>query len=212
MECVFKSFNDLSVSELYEILKVRQDVFVVEQKCAYPVIDGIDIDSTHVFLHENGCILAYLRYFSVEEGIRIGRVLTTVRGKNYGFMVMISALEHICSTADVRHFVLGAQVYATGFYRKFVFSNAPRSILKKISLMSRWRCFWIDHSNNLICIDAFLVSCGHRSSIAVVERTAFLRLCHLWLLKSWVQKLSFFLFTMSPTLIYRTSSMLLMLF
>ncbi len=130
MECVFKSFNDLSVSELYKILKARQDVFVVEQNCAYPDIDGIDLDSMHVFLHENGRILAYLRYFTVDDGIRIGRVLTTVRGKNYGSTIMKNTLERIRSTTDVRHFVLGAQVYATGFYRKFGFSECSEVYLE----------------------------------------------------------------------------------
>ena len=59
MELKVKTFSQLSNTELYAILKLRVDVFVVEQSCPYPEIDGRDEDSLHVWLEEEGEILAY---------------------------------------------------------------------------------------------------------------------------------------------------------
>ena len=81
MERVSKSFDQLSNMELYDILKARVDIFVVEQKCPYPEIDGADPGAQHLFTRDSGRILAYARI--VDEGgstARIGRVITTVRG------------------------------------------------------------------------------------------------------------------------------------
>ena len=85
MELVYKSFDELTNKELYEILKIRSSVFVVEQNCVYQDIDGIDLDSMHFFLKEDEKIYAYLRSFIKEEGvIQIGRVLTTKRREGLG--------------------------------------------------------------------------------------------------------------------------------
>ena len=120
MKIFAKPFDQLSREELFAILKARQDVFIVEQQCPYHDIDETDRISTHVFLEEGGELLAYLRYFPMaqEPGvIRIGRVLTTVRGKGYGRLIMEYALKVIRE----KRLYLEAQVYAIGFYESFGF-------------------------------------------------------------------------------------------
>ncbi len=121
MDFVVKRFAELSLTELYEILRLRVDVFVVEQNCPYPEIDGIDYDSVHVFAMENGRVTAYLRYFESEGCIRIGRVITAERGKGHGKELMMKGIELISRNTDARRIVLGAQVVAMGFYESLGF-------------------------------------------------------------------------------------------
>ena len=61
MDCRVKRFNELTPDELYAILKLRVDVFVVEQCCPYPELDGRDRDALHVWLEDEDGIAAYLR-------------------------------------------------------------------------------------------------------------------------------------------------------
>ena len=64
MEVKIKTFDELTTKELYEILKLRADVFVVEQNCIYPDLDDIDYRSIHIFYeNEDETIAAYLRFF-----------------------------------------------------------------------------------------------------------------------------------------------------
>ena len=84
MELVIKRFGELSAQELYAILQARVDVFVVEQKCPYPEIDGRDDRAYHVYLKDEEGIQAYLRV--LEKGaagpeVAIGRVLAKKGGR-----------------------------------------------------------------------------------------------------------------------------------
>ena len=84
MQLHHKTFAELTTTELYSILAARSAVFVLEQHCIYKDPDGIDLRSRHLFLEEQGEILAYLRMFEKTDEpntVQIGRVLTTVRGK-----------------------------------------------------------------------------------------------------------------------------------
>ena len=78
MEVKIKTFDELTTKELYEILKLRADVFVVEQNCIYPDLDDIDYRSIHIFYeNEDETIAAYLRFFKKEgenDTVQIGRV------------------------------------------------------------------------------------------------------------------------------------------
>lgn len=122
MERVSKSFDQLSNMELYDILKARVDIFVVEQKCPYPEIDGSDPGAQHLFIRDSGRILAYARIVDGGGGTaRIGRVITTVRGQGYGRDIMEFCLEWIRENTDSKRVTLEAQTYAVGFYEKFGF-------------------------------------------------------------------------------------------
>ena len=82
MEIKAKFFHELTTKELYEILKARTEIFVLEQNCVYQDMDDKDYGSLHVFYEEDGKVIAYLRAFSKEAGIiQMGRVLTLQHGK-----------------------------------------------------------------------------------------------------------------------------------
>lgn len=133
MKLVVKTFNELTTSELYEILKVRAAVFVVEQKCPYQDADGVDTESLHVFLEENGEIMAYLRAFfknKEENVVQIGRVLTMKRGIGLGDKVLQDGIEAVKTEMKASKIYIEAQTYALGFYEKFGFKVSGEEFLE----------------------------------------------------------------------------------
>ena len=119
---VVKPFEELTTRELYEILKVRAAVFVVEQEICYQDMDDIDFSATHVALWCDNQIVAYSRVFKDETpgAWHIGRVLTTQRNKNYGLQVMKEAIK-VAKILGAEQVKIEAQSYATGFYEKLGF-------------------------------------------------------------------------------------------
>lgn len=133
MELVIKNFSELTTKELYEILKVRAAVFVVEQNCVYQDLDDIDYRSIHVFYRREDEIAAYLRIFEKdrEKGIfQIGRVLTVKRGIGLGEKIMREAIAAAKKQIDAKQIKLEAQVYAIGFYEKVGFEVCSGEFLE----------------------------------------------------------------------------------
>lgn len=133
MELVIKNFSELTTKELYEILKVRAAVFVVEQNCVYQDLDDIDYRSIHVFYRGEDEIAAYLRIFEKdrEKGIfQIGRVLTVKRGIGLGEKIMREAIAAAKKQIDAKQIKLEAQVYAIGFYEKVGFEVCSGEFLE----------------------------------------------------------------------------------
>ena len=119
MDFKSKIFEQLSTCELYEILKARVNVFVVEQNCPYPELDDIDYKSLHVWAEKDDAIVAYLRAYIKDEGtVRMGRVLTTVRGKGYGAKLLKKGIEEIKKYFSPQKIYIEAQSYAIGFYKR----------------------------------------------------------------------------------------------
>lgn len=91
-----KTFSELTTAELYELLRIRTDVFVVEQNCVYQDMDYDDQQALHLWLTKDGQIVALCRVCPAGthmEQVSIGRVITTVRGKGYGKQIMLAAIE-----------------------------------------------------------------------------------------------------------------------
>ena len=126
MNFQLKTFNELTTTELYNILKERTDVFVVEQNCPFPEVDGKDLQSYHLFKEENGEIIAYLRILppgvSYPE-LSIGRVLVKedYRGQKLARQMMEEALSYITSELKETTVKIQAQHYLEDFYRSFGF-------------------------------------------------------------------------------------------
>ncbi|MBE6877848.1 MAG: GNAT family N-acetyltransferase [Ruminococcaceae bacterium] len=118
MEIIVKTFHQLTTDELYEILKIRCAVFVVEQNCPYQDIDGTDKRALHLFLKdENGDIVSYLRIFEKDENTaQIGRVVTAVRRKGYGTQLLKEAMVQAKQHFGKSRIYLEAQTYALPFY------------------------------------------------------------------------------------------------
>ena len=122
IKVVIQTFEELTTHELYEILKVRSAVFVVEQNCPYQDLDGIDFYATHITLWCEGSIVAYARVFKNPDTDmwHIGRVLSTQRNKNYGLQVMKESIM-VAEGLGARGIEIEAQCYAIGFYEKVGF-------------------------------------------------------------------------------------------
>ena len=119
MNFVSKFFDQLTAAEIYEILKARTKIFIVEQNCPYQDSDGTDYDSLHVFYEQEGEILAYLRAFEKEKGVaQVGRVLTIEHGKGLGGKLLKAGLEQVKEKYAPQQIYIEAQCYATGFYER----------------------------------------------------------------------------------------------
>ena len=119
MEKIVKKFNELTVEELYAILRLRADVFVVEQNCAYQDLDGKDQDAYHVCFWENGQLIAYLRV--IDKGKRldevsIGRVISIKRRQGVGSELMRAGIAVAKEKYGATKIKVGAQTYAKPFY------------------------------------------------------------------------------------------------
>ena len=130
---VIKKFDRLTPKEVYEILKVRTAVFVVEQECPYQEVDGTDYESLHVWLEKNDEIVAYLRIFekNAENGtVQIGRVLSKRRGEGLGAKVLEHGIEAAQVEMGAKAIFIEAQTYALDFYKKFGFESCGEEFLE----------------------------------------------------------------------------------
>ena len=124
-----KTFNELTLDELYEILKVRVDVFVVEQNCPYSELDGIDKEAYHVFLKDEDENIAYLRVFK-DEDVRIGRVLSKRRRQGFGTLLLNEGIRIAKEKLDAEIIVIEAQLYAREMYEKLGFVQVSGEFLE----------------------------------------------------------------------------------
>ncbi|WP_417427878.1 GNAT family N-acetyltransferase [Halpernia sp.] len=130
-----KSFSELSTEELYKVLNIRQEVFVVEQKCFYLDADNYDQKAIHLWAEKNGEIVAYLRIFKQDikyPEASIGRVLTSisVRGKNLGKTIVDFSLQIIFNQFRSKSVRISAQDYLIEFYSSFGFVDTGKKYLE----------------------------------------------------------------------------------
>jgi ElaA protein len=124
---VLKEFAALSLQELYAIMRLRQEVFIVEQNCPYLDADGKDLSSLHLMCYEQEAIAAYVRLLpkgvSYENYVSIGRVVSGMayRGKGYGRAIMKEALRVANKKWTNAPIKISAQVYLTRFYESLGF-------------------------------------------------------------------------------------------
>ena len=134
MELTVKTFDELSTRQLYEILKVRAEVFVVEQNCRYNDLDDRDMKSIHVFLTDGDSIVAYLRVLPegvYDENVRIGRVISTKRGMGLGAKVLRAGLDVAKERLGAESVTISAQTHAIGFYEKAGFKTVSDVYLEE---------------------------------------------------------------------------------
>ena len=121
-----KAFNNLSPGELYSILQLRNEVFVVEQNCVYQDCDNTDQLSHHFMGFHQSKLVAYTRLIppgvSYEE-ISIGRVVTSpsIRGSKTGKELMLRSIEKIHELFGKSPIKIGAQLYLKRFYKSLGF-------------------------------------------------------------------------------------------
>lgn len=125
MDIIIKKFDELSLNELYKIMQLRSQVFVVEQNCIYQDLDDIDKISYHLFIKgNNDMIKAYLRIFEKDKDTaQIGRVVTEEkeRKKGYATKLMEKGIQLIKNEMKKDKVYLEGQVYCKDLYLKLGF-------------------------------------------------------------------------------------------
>lgn len=126
LDWVLKDFPALSATELYAILRLRQEVFVVEQRCAFLDADGRDANALHLAGWHEGELLAYARLHvpgAVRTEALISRVVTApkVRRDGYGRALMTRVMTELAAAVPGATIWLGAQARLEDFYAGFGF-------------------------------------------------------------------------------------------
>lgn len=144
-----KPFSDLTTQELYEILALRIEVFIVEQYCPFQDLDGKDQQCLHfIGRDEAGRLATYVRLVppgvSYDTYSSIGRVCTAefARGKGMGKQLMLAAITAIYELYPNTSIKIGAQKYLTGFYESVGFRLLPNTDYledKIIHVQMMWR-------------------------------------------------------------------------
>ena len=128
-----KRFGELTPDELYEILRLREAVFVVEQACAYQDIDGKDRGAIHAWLSDADGIAAYLRVLDrgvYDEEVAIGRVLSLRRRQGLATRLLREGIRIAREEFDAEVISVEAQVYARALYEKLGFRQASEEFLE----------------------------------------------------------------------------------
>ena len=131
-----KSFDELNKNELYDLLKLRSEVFVVEQNCVYQDIDDKDIKGTHFFGQDGSDLIAYLRVMEVgvlyPNHISIGRVVVkqTHRNKKLGNEILANAIDFCRKKFPKTPIKISAQTHLKSFYNQLGFEFKGEAYLE----------------------------------------------------------------------------------
>ncbi len=130
-----KPFKELSIQELYEILRLRSEVFIVEQNCVYQDIDNKDQKALHVLGYYNDELAAYCRLFDAGDyfdNASIGRVIVAqkFRDKKWGNNLMIEAIAGVKEYFGKNQITISAQMYLQKFYESHGFTKTSEMYLE----------------------------------------------------------------------------------
>ena len=135
LDFIIKKFEEFDLKYFYEIIKIREEVFIVEQACVYQECDGKDEKAFHLVCRENGQVMAYLRI--LERGvsfneISIGRVLVKkeYRGRGLAKKLIKKAIKFIENELLENEIRISAQEYLTKFYESFGFKTVSDMYLE----------------------------------------------------------------------------------
>jgi ElaA protein len=135
LEFIIKKFEEFELKDFYEIIKIREEIFIVEQACVYQECDGKDEEAFHLVCMENGQVMAYLRILergvSFDE-ISIGRVLVKkeCRGRGLAKKLMGKAIKFIENELNESEIRISAQEYLTTFYESLGFKTVSDMYLE----------------------------------------------------------------------------------
>jgi len=135
MQIKVKTFQELNLDELYEILALRSEVFVVEQDCVYQDIDGKDQKALHISGYKDDKLVAYTRCFNKGlyfEEASIGRVIVKGDQRKYGFGhdILEASIKEIENKFSTKTIKLSAQKYLTRFYESHGFKQIGEGYLE----------------------------------------------------------------------------------
>ena len=130
-----KKFSELTLDELHEILKLRSEIFIVEQKCAYKDIDGKDLNAIHIMEKQNGEIQGYLRVLHAGvsyDHASLGRIIVRkeARGKDLGRNIIQTGIDYIADNFPSSEITIGAQAHLMKFYNSLGFQGISEIYLE----------------------------------------------------------------------------------
>ena len=130
-----KKFNELNIDELYQILRLRSEVFVVEQDCVYQDLDNKDQKALHLFISSNNEITGYTRLFEAGDyfnNVSIGRVVVSGnhRDKKLGHILMKESIEAALKHYKTSKITLSAQTHLKRFYESHGFQQVGEGYLE----------------------------------------------------------------------------------
>ena len=130
-----KTFQELTKQQLYDLLQLRSEVFVVEQDCVYQDIDGKDEKALHVLGYKNEKLVAYTRVFKPEDYFKessIGRVVVkeNERQHKFGNTIMKASIEAIKTHYNESEIKISAQMYLKRFYNNLEFKEIGEEYLE----------------------------------------------------------------------------------
>lgn len=132
---IIKHFDELNTIELYNIINLRERVFVVEQKCAYLDVDFHDVNSWHLMCYSSNILAGYLRILPPNTTYTepsIGRVVVDEKHRKSGLgrKMMIEAIQFINEKYTGAPIKIGAQVYLNDFYKSLGFRNIGKEYME----------------------------------------------------------------------------------
>lgn len=126
MQTIIKTFQELTTVELYDLLQLRSEVFVVEQDCVYQDVDGKDANALHVLGYKNNVLIGYSRLFKAGNYFSeasIGRVIIKPSERKYGYghELIKKSIEVIETEFNTKEIHISAQTYLKQFYESHGF-------------------------------------------------------------------------------------------
>jgi ElaA protein len=135
LKIITKSFSDLSINELYDILQLRAEVFIVEQNCVYQDIDSKDKKALHIIGLKKDKIIAYTRIFKSGDYFSeasIGRVVVKQQERkySYGHQILKASIKAIETNFKTTVIKISAQTYLKKFYETHGFKQVSEEYLE----------------------------------------------------------------------------------
>ena len=164
MKLVIKRFGQLTAKELYQILSLRAETFIVDQQIMYNDLDNVDQVSTHVFYQDTDSVAAYLRIIDAGQSYNsplIGRVCVSNKGAGIGSKLLHDTLDYLAQESSASKVLVESQLKAQPFYERAGFTQVSSKVLDYFGILHHVLSFDLDayrQTRNTISIDDVHVS------------------------------------------------------
>ena len=164
MKLVIKRFGQLTAKELYQILSLRAETFIVDQQIMYNDLDNVDQVSTHVFYQDTDSVAAYLRIIDAGQSYNsplIGRVCVSNKGAGIGSKLLHDTLDYLAQENSASKVLVESQLKAQPFYERAGFTQVSSKVLDHFGVLHHVLSFDLDayrQTRNTINIDDVHVS------------------------------------------------------
>ena len=164
MQLVIKRFGQLTAKELYQILSLRAETFIVDQQIMYNDLDNVDQVSTHVFYQDTDSVAAYLRIIDAGQSYNsplIGRVCVNNKGAGIGSKLLHDTLDYLAQESSASKVFVESQLKAQPFYERAGFTQVSSKVLDHFGVLHHVLSLDLDvyrQTRNAVSIDDATVS------------------------------------------------------